>query len=94
MSTRIQLRVRACGRTFAWQLSVRCPGRPRTRPDQVSATLWLQHAPEYRAAAEQVCRLATERVANPAPGTTALERLDMPADQLPRLPTAVVLDLD
>ena len=62
--------------------------------EQLNATLWMQTSPEYRAGTEQVYRLATERVANPAPGTAALEQLDVPAEQLARLPTAVVLDLD
>ena len=62
--------------------------------EQFNATLWMQNAPEYRASAEQVYRLATERIANPGPGTAALEQLPTPADQLARLPTAVVLDLD
>jgi 5'-nucleotidase (lipoprotein e(P4) family) len=62
--------------------------------EQLNATLWMQTAPEYRAGTEQVYRLATERIANPGPGTAALEQVDVPADQLARLPTAVVLDLD
>lgn len=62
--------------------------------EQLNATLWMQTAPEYRAASEQVYRLATERVANPGPGTAALEQVDVPAEQLARLPTAVILDLD
>ncbi len=37
--------------------------------EQLNATLWMQTSPEYRAGTEQVYRLATERVANPAPGT-------------------------
>jgi 5'-nucleotidase (lipoprotein e(P4) family) len=57
-------------------------------------TLWMQWAPEYRANVQQVYRLATERIANPQPGTAALEQVGMPAEQLARLPTAVVLDLD
>src|SRR5690349_7756097 len=62
--------------------------------EQLNATLWMQTSPEYRAGTEQVYRLATERIANPSPGTAALEQLDAPAEQLARLPTAVVLDLD
>jgi 5'-nucleotidase (lipoprotein e(P4) family) len=62
--------------------------------EQLHSTLWMQTAPEYRAATEQVYRLATERIANPSPGSAALEQLDAPAEQLARLPTAVVLDLD
>jgi 5'-nucleotidase (lipoprotein e(P4) family) len=54
----------------------------------------MQWAPEYRAGAQQVYRLATERVANPQPGSAALEQSAMPAERLARLPTAVVLDLD
>src|SRR5689334_18246816 len=62
--------------------------------EHLNATLWMQTSPEYRAGTEQVYRLATERIANPSPGTAALEQLDAPAEQLARLPTAVVLDLD
>lgn len=65
-----------------------------TALEQLHATLWMQTAPEYRASTEQVYRLATERIANPAQGTAALEQLDAPPDQLARLPTAVILDLD
>lgn len=62
--------------------------------EQLNATLWMQRSPEYRAGTEQVYRLATERIANPAAGTAALEQMDVPAEQLARMPTAVVLDLD
>ncbi|HEX6637956.1 MAG TPA: HAD family acid phosphatase [Steroidobacteraceae bacterium] len=62
--------------------------------EQLNATLWMQTSPEYRAGTEQVYRLATERIANPAPGTAALEQMNVPGEQLARLPTAVVLDLD
>ena len=65
-----------------------------TSIEQVHATLWMQTAPEYRAATEQVYRLATEKIANPQPGTAALEQVDVPADKLMRLPTAVILDID
>src|SRR5690348_16365399 len=54
----------------------------------------MQTAPEYRAGTEQVYRLATERIANPGPGTAALEQVNVPAEQLAKLPTAVILDLD
>jgi 5'-nucleotidase (lipoprotein e(P4) family) len=62
--------------------------------EQLNATLWMQTSPEYRAGAEQVYRLATERIANPGPGSAALEQAGVPPEQLARLPTAVVLDLD
>ncbi len=62
--------------------------------EQLHSTLWMQTAPEYRAATEQVYRLAIERIANPSPGGAALEQLDVPAEKLMRMPTAVVLDLD
>jgi 5'-nucleotidase (lipoprotein e(P4) family) len=62
--------------------------------EQLNATLWMQNAPEYRAGAEQVYRLATERIANPGPGSAALEQAQMAPELLARLPTAVVLDLD
>ena len=62
--------------------------------EQLHATLWMQRAPEYRAIVEQVYRLATEKLAAPAPGSAALEQAGIPAEQLARLPSAVVLDLD
>ncbi len=62
--------------------------------EQLHATLWMQRAPEYRAMAEQVYRLAAEKIAAPAPGSAALEQAETPADALARLPAAVVLDLD
>jgi 5'-nucleotidase (lipoprotein e(P4) family) len=62
--------------------------------EQLNATLWMQTSPEYRAGTEQVYRLATERIANPGNGSAALEQSNMPPEQLGRLPTAVVLDLD
>jgi 5'-nucleotidase (lipoprotein e(P4) family) len=62
--------------------------------EQLNATLWMQTSPEYRAGTEQVYRLATERIANPGPGSAALEQAGVPQEQLARLPTAVVLDLD
>jgi 5'-nucleotidase (lipoprotein e(P4) family) len=62
--------------------------------DQLQSTLWMQWAPEYRAATQQVYRLATERIAHPQPGSAALEQSTTSPEQLARLPTAVVLDLD
>src|SRR6187431_2531207 len=62
--------------------------------ETLNATLWMQRAPEYRAISEQVYRLATQKIAAPAPGSAAVEQKDVPADVLARLPTAVVLDLD
>jgi 5'-nucleotidase (lipoprotein e(P4) family) len=62
--------------------------------EQLHATLWMQTAPEYRAATQQIYRLATEKIANPPAGSAALEQAGAPAEQLARLPTAVVLDLD
>src|SRR5688572_30803996 len=69
-------------------------GAEETSVEQLNATLWMQVSPEYRAGAEQVYRLATERIANPPPGSAALEQAGVPQEQLDRLPTAVVLDLD
>jgi 5'-nucleotidase (lipoprotein e(P4) family) len=62
--------------------------------EQLNATLWMQRAPEYRASAEQVYRLATEKIAAPPAGSAALEQASLPAETLARMPTAVVLDLD
>jgi 5'-nucleotidase (lipoprotein e(P4) family) len=80
-----------------WTAACLCLGAAHAQEvarEQLNATLWMQTSPEYRAGTEQVYRLATERIANPAPGTAALEQVDTPAEQLARLPTAVVLDLD
>jgi 5'-nucleotidase (lipoprotein e(P4) family) len=65
------------------------PGR-----EQLNATLWMQRAPEFRALAQQVYRLATDRISAPSRGSAALEQKDVPDDVLARLPTAVILDLD
>jgi 5'-nucleotidase (lipoprotein e(P4) family) len=62
--------------------------------ETLNATLWMQRAPEYRAISEQVYRLATQKIAAPAPGSAAVEQKDVPADVLARMPTAVVMDLD
>jgi acid phosphatase len=69
-------------------------GADDTGLEQLHATLWMQTAPEYRLATEQVYRLATERITNPPPGSAALEQQDVPPEKLARLPLAVVLDLD
>ena len=65
-----------------------------TGREQLHATLWMQRAPEYRAIVAQVYRLATEKLVPATPASAAIEQAGMPADQLARLPTAVVLDLD
>jgi len=62
--------------------------------EQLNATLWMQRAPEFRALARQVYRLAEEKIAAPSPGSAALEQQDVPAGTLAHLPTAVILDLD
>jgi len=62
--------------------------------ESLNATLWMQRAPEYRAISEQVYRLATQKIAAPAPGSAAVEQKDVPADVLARMPTAVIMDLD
>lgn len=64
--------------------------------EQVSATLWMQHAAEFRIAAEQTYRLATERLATTiaAPGSAALEQQELAAEALASLPTAIIVDLD
>lgn len=69
---------------------------PLVGREQVNGTLWMQHATEYRVSAEQVYRLATERLGSAvaAPGTAALEQLDADAETLATLPTAIVVDLD
>jgi 5'-nucleotidase (lipoprotein e(P4) family) len=62
--------------------------------EQLNATLWMQVAPEYRALVQQTYRIATEKIAAPPAGSAAVEQADVPDEQLARLPTAVVLDLD
>lgn len=80
--------------------SVVCANASAAEPEEpigresLHATLWMQTAPEYRASVLQVYRLATERIANPAPGSAALEQSKVADEVLARLPTAVVLDLD
>ena len=85
----------ACGRFVL--AAARCATRAsdwRTGRELVEATLWMQRAPEYRAIAEQVYRLATEQLAAPAPGSAAVEQQGVAPEVLARMPTAVVLDLD
>ncbi|HEU4589340.1 MAG TPA: HAD family acid phosphatase, partial [Steroidobacteraceae bacterium] len=62
--------------------------------ETLNATLWMQRAPEYRALAEQVYRVATQKMAAPAAGSAAVEQQGVAADVLARMPTAVVMDLD
>jgi len=65
-----------------------------TSREQLHATLWMQRSPEYRAIVAQVYKLATQRISAPAAGSAAFEQAGLPAEQLARLPPAVVLDLD
>lgn len=65
-----------------------------TSREQLHATLWMQRSPEYRAIVAQVYKLATEKLSAPAAGSAAVEQAGLPAEQLSRLPPAVVLDLD
>lgn len=64
--------------------------------EQVNGTLWMQRSVEYRIAAEQVYRLATERLpsAVASSGSAALEQIDVPQATVATLPTAIVVDLD
>jgi 5'-nucleotidase (lipoprotein e(P4) family) len=63
--------------------------------EQLHATLWMQQSPEYRAMVAQTYRLATERLELAlAPGSAALEQLNLPALRLAALPPAIILDLD
>jgi len=64
--------------------------------EQVNATLWMQRAAEYRIAATQVYRLATERLGSTvtAPGSAAVEQQQADAAALANLPTAIIVDLD
>lgn len=75
--------------------------RPSASPpvigrETVNATLWMQRSDEYRIAAEQVFRLATERLTTSiaASGTAAVEQRGADPAALARLPTAVIVDLD
>ena len=65
-----------------------------TSREQLHSTLWMQRAPEYRAIVAQVYRLATEKISTPSAGSAAIEQASVPPEQLARMPTAVVLDLD
>jgi 5'-nucleotidase (lipoprotein e(P4) family) len=78
----------ACLATFA------ASADDNTSREQLHATLWMQRSPEYRAIVAQVYRLATERISAPAAGSAAVEQAGVSADELARLPSAVVLDLD
>lgn len=68
---------------------------PTIAREQVSATLWMQRAEEYRIASESVFRLATERL--PAlvrePGSAAIEQVG-DAKAWAKLNTAIIVDLD
>ena len=68
---------------------------PTIAREQVSATLWMQRAEEYRIATESVFRLATERL--PAlvsePGSAAIEQVG-DAKAWAKLNTAIIVDLD
>jgi acid phosphatase len=80
--------------------SALCTNALATEPEEpigremLHATLWMQTAPEYRASVLQVYRLAAEKIAAAAPGSAAIEQTQVPAADLARLPTAVVLDID
>jgi 5'-nucleotidase (lipoprotein e(P4) family) len=65
-----------------------------TGREALHATLWMQAAPEYRAIVTQVYRLAEEKIAAPPAGSAAVEQSTASPDDLARLPTAVILDLD
>lgn len=75
---------------------LRAQAVPTVGREQVSATLWMQRATEYRLAALQVYRLATERLVNviAAPGSAAVEQQAAPAATLAKMPTAIIVDLD
>ncbi len=70
--------------------------RPVIGREQVNATLWMQRAAEYRIAATQVYRLATERLGSTvaAPGSAAVEQQAADAALVASLPTAIIVDLD
>src|SRR5687768_3926985 len=82
-----------CVSALAAEPPAKEPEEPIGR-ESLHATLWMQTAPEYRASVLQVYRLAMERIAQPAPGSAALEQAQVADDILARMPTAVVLDLD
>ncbi|HPF26242.1 MAG TPA: HAD family acid phosphatase [Steroidobacteraceae bacterium] len=63
--------------------------------EQLSAVLWMQRAPEYRANALQTWRAAAAALTYAAgAGTAAVEQETMAPTRLASLPTAVILDLD
>ncbi|MGA1424596.1 MAG: 5'-nucleotidase, lipoprotein e(P4) family [Steroidobacteraceae bacterium] len=71
------------------------PALPTIAREQVSATLWIQRAEEYRIATESVFRLATERLPALAsePGSAAVEQAGDPS-AWGKLNTAIIVDLD
>ena len=64
--------------------------------EQVSGTLWMQHAAEYGLVTEQVYGLATAQLGKSmkAVGTAAVEQMAMDRKRLAKLPTAIIVDLD
>ncbi len=79
---------------LALTCAVTATAQDTTGRELVSATLWMQVAPEYRAQALQTYRLAGARLATRTEGSAALEQQGMDPAALARLPTAVILDLD
>ena len=80
---------------FAVAVGLPAAGASDTSREQLHATLWMQTSAEYRAAVEQVFRLATGRLSEVMqPGTAALEQQGMDPRQLASLPTAIIVDLD
>jgi 5'-nucleotidase (lipoprotein e(P4) family) len=60
----------------------------------LGATLWMQRAPEARALAEQVYRIAREKISAMPQGSAAVEQAGIAPDVLARMPPAIVMDLD
>jgi 5'-nucleotidase (lipoprotein e(P4) family) len=69
---------------------------PLVGREQLSAILWMQSSPEYRASALQTYQAATQALTaiETRQGTASVEQGDRAAADLAALPTAVVLDLD
>lgn len=68
----------------------------QTGREQVNGILWMQHSAEYVQLSRQIFAQATARLETlTASGeSAALEQVTRPREQLARLPTAIVVDLD
>ncbi|MDX1622990.1 MAG: HAD family acid phosphatase [Gemmatimonadota bacterium] len=73
-------------------LAAACATAP-PRPETLAATLWVQSAAEYEAAAEQIYRAATAALDRAAADSTWTAALEQSGDRV-ALPPAVIVDVD